>query len=93
MELAAEMELDYEAFLLMTWSEFQWRQLGHIRRLERMWDYTRHLIASMFNSSGFAKKKTEARQVMRLSHLDRPQPIRKIDKATVKRLLNKLNNG
>ena len=64
------MEIEYSRLMNMTWREYDYCSTGYIRRVERGWDFTRHMIASMFNSSGFSKKKVDAKEIMKLPHLD-----------------------
>lgn len=66
------MGIEYECFLNMTWREYDFYSVGYLRRLERQWDYTRHLIASNFNSSGFSKKSVKPGEIMKLQILDKP---------------------
>jgi len=71
-----------------TWREFDYYQSGHNRRLERGWDEVRHLISSMYNSSGFVKTKVSAKEIMRLPMLDGVEkPLRRVEPEAVKRLL------
>ena len=64
------MGFSYTEFLDLTWLEFDFYSVGYQRRIEREWDYTRHIIASSYNSSGFSKKQVKADEVMKLPHLD-----------------------
>ena len=54
----------------MTWAEYEWQRVGYERRLERGFDQVRHLMASMHNFSGFAKKSMNPREMMPLYYLD-----------------------
>jgi hypothetical protein len=82
------MEIPYNEFALMPWWDFEYRSLGHSRRIERNFDYVRHIIASNFNSSGFSKKKVKAVDVMKLPSLDKQRVrMRKIPKERVLDLL------
>jgi len=65
------MGLSYTEMLNCTWLEFDYYQAGHTRRLERGWDEVRHLISSMYNSSGFVKSKVSAKDIMKLPMLDK----------------------
>lgn len=75
------MGLEYEAFLNMTWREYDFYSIGYLRRLERQWDYTRHLIASNFNSSGMTKSEVKPTDIMKLQILDdvKEKPLKKVD--------------
>jgi len=87
------MGFKYEEFLNMTWREYEFYSIGHFRRLERNWDYTRHLIASMYNSSGLSKKKVNAKDIMKLSSIDKIQPFKKIDEKSLKKIIKEFNGG
>ncbi len=65
------MGLGLEQMRAMTWQEFDYLSIGYQRRVERQLDNTRHMIANMYNSSGFSKKKVDAKDVMRLPLLDK----------------------
>lgn len=82
------MGIGYEDFLNMTWREYNYVSTGHERRIERQWDYTRHLIASNFNSSGFLKKgKTvKATDIITLPSLDKPKDtsLQRVDENVLK---------
>jgi len=64
------MGFKYEEFLNLTWKEYDFYSIGYARRLERQWDYTRHIIASNFNSSGFSKKTIKASDIIKLPSID-----------------------
>ena len=93
--MCSEMGLKYEEMLNCTWLEFDYLQTGHNRRIERGWDYTRHLIASMYNSSGFAKQKVKADDIFKLQTLDNKpvKEFRKVPKDKVNELLKVMENG
>ena len=84
------MGFSYEEFLNMTWKEFTYYSVGYERRLERDWDFTRHIIAASFNSSGFAKKSVKATEVIKLPHLDRA-PVKKVERMPSDRLTKLLS--
>ena len=87
------MDIPYDTFLNMSWLEFDYRSTGYLRRIERQWDYTRHLIASNFNSSGFSKKTVKPTEIMKLPTLDRPTStvLEKVSPERLKHMLNLLN--
>ena len=92
------MGLSYEEMLSCTFREFDYLQRGFNRRIERGFDYVRHIIASNFNSSGFSKKAVKPSDVMQLPMLDgygRSKTVKaeKMDKADVNELLKVLDNG
>ncbi len=81
------MGVDYERLLRMSWLEYDYISTGYYIRMERQWDLNRNIIASMFNSSGFSKKRVKPKDVMKLPTLDRvtqvefkPVPDEKIEK-------------
>jgi len=87
--------LGWRRFALMSWADFEFEQIGHGRRVERGFDYVRHLIAAEFNSSGFSKKKVSATDVIKLPMLDKagktkfiPMPKERLD-----RMLKIMNDG
>jgi hypothetical protein len=87
------MGLSYEEMLSCTFREFDYLQRGHNRRVERGWDYVRHLVAASYNSSGFQKKAIKPKEIMQLPMLDgigKPVKAEKMDKADVNRLLDVL---
>ena len=86
------MGLTYEEMLNCTWAEFDYLQRGHSRRLERAWDTTRHIIANLYNSSGFVKKSVNAKDIMKLPMLDEvvKKPSKKMDKETLERMKKQL---
>jgi len=86
----SEIGLNYAEMLSCSWKEFEYYERGYQRRIERQWDVARHLIANMYNSSGFAKKKTQARDIMRLEMLDRKPKSETIPKDKVREMLNRL---
>ena len=80
--------MSYPDMLNCTWREFDYYQTGHNRRVERGWDYVRHLISSNYNSSGFSKKKVNAKDIMQLPMLDKKRTIfKKVPKESVERML------
>ena len=64
------MGISYEDMLNLTWRAFDYYQIGYNRKVERQWDYTRHMISSMYNSSGMSKKQVKPKDIMRLPMLD-----------------------
>ena len=87
--LCAEMGLKYDEMLSTTWVEFDYYQTGHNRKVERLWDVGRHLMATMFNSSGFSKQKVKPRDIMELPMLDNMQPkkeFKRVPKEALERL-------
>ena len=78
--------------LNMSWQEFEFNSVGYQRRIERNWDYTRHLVANMYNSSGFSKKAVSASEIMKLPMLDNgvKKPAKKMDKETLERMKKQL---
>ena len=89
------MGFGYEDFLNLTWREFDYYSVGYERRIEREWDYTRHIIASNYNSSGFAKKQTKANDVMKLPRLDTPTKtsFKQVDPQRLANMLSHLNKN
>ena len=90
------MGLTYEEMLNCTFREFDYLQRGHLRRIERLWDVGRHLMATMYNSSGFSKKAVKPNEIMKLPFLDgigKPVKAEKMDKANVNKLLKVLDDG
>lgn len=81
------MNISYNDFLNLTWKEYDYYSLGHFRRIEREWDYNRHIIASMFNSSGFSKKKVNAKDVMKLPNLDKKTKFKMVNPKTLEKML------
>ena len=79
------MGFSYDEFMDMTWREFDYYSAGYERRVERQWDYTRHIIAASFNSSGFSKKTVRATDVFKLPHLDKVKH-RKVNRMSDERL-------
>jgi hypothetical protein len=69
-DFGAEMGIGYEELLNMTWLEYDYYSTGYMRRVERGFDEVRQLIAAMYNSSGFTKRKVNAKQIMKLPLLD-----------------------
>lgn len=51
------------------------------------------MISSMFNSSGFSKRKMRPQEVRKLRHLDRPQPFKKVKQDTIDKYLKFLDNA
>ena len=88
--MCAEIGLTYEDFLNTTWVEYQYLRTGLERRVERQWDYSRHMMATMFNASGFSKKKVNAKDIMKLPRLDGvtlTKPLRNLSKERINKML------
>lgn len=85
------MGFTYEDLINLTWREYDYYKIGYVRRLERNWDYTRQLIANMYNSSGFTKKKVNAIDVMKLPHIDKIEPFKMIEKDRLKKIIESIN--
>ena len=87
-ELAAEMQIKYDDFLDMTWREFYYNYTGLQRRIERGWDYTRHLMSATYNSAG-AKPQLKAKDIMKLTYLDAANSTipKKMSEDRIKKLL------
>jgi hypothetical protein len=89
------MRLSYREMMDCTWAEFDYLQRGHNRRVERLWDVGRHLMASMYNSSGFSKKAVKPNEIMKLPFLDgigKPVKAEKMKRDDVNKLMDVLNN-
>lgn len=88
--MCAEIGLTYEDFLNTTWVEYQYLRTGLERRVERQWDYSRHMMATMFNASGFSKKRVNAKDIMKLPRLDGvtlTKPLRNLSKERINKML------
>jgi len=88
--VCAEIGLTYEDFLNTTWVEYQYLRTGLERRVERQWDYSRHMMATMFNASGFSKKRVNAKDIMKLPRLDGvtlTKPLRNLSKERINKML------
>ena len=88
--MCAEIGLTYEDFLNTTWVEYQYLRTGLERRVERQWDYSRHMMATMFNASGFSKKRVNAKDIMMLPRLDGvtlTKPLRNLSKERINKML------
>ena len=83
------MNIGYKEMLNLTWREFDYYSIGYFRRLERGWDYSRHLIASNYNSSGFSKKTLKATEVMELPLIDKKakKVIKRLSKQRLDQML------
>ena len=83
------MGFSYREFQDMTWKEYNYYSVGYERRMERQWDLTRHLIAAAYNSSGFTKKRVDAKSLMRLPHIDEVKQVtyKKVSDEKLKKLL------
>jgi len=94
-DFASEMGIAYEQFLDMTWREYDYYSIGYLRRVERGWDRNRHLVASMFNSSGFSKTKVTATDVMKLPLLDgaNTKEFKRVSDEVIKQRLKILSDG
>ena len=67
---SAEIGIDLTALMDMTWPEWLFVDKGYEIRQQKQLDMFRNLIATLFNSSGFAKRKVNPKQVMRLPLID-----------------------
>jgi hypothetical protein len=87
-DVCSECGISYDGMLSMTWREYDYVQRGHALRIERQFDVARHLIAGMYNSSGFAKKTVKAKDIITLNMLDdKPKKVSKrMDKETFERI-------
>ncbi len=81
------MGFKYEDLLNMSWIEYDYYSVGYFRRLERGWDNTRHIIASMYNSSGFSKKNVNVKDIMKLPSLDRTTKFKKVDQKSLDKMI------
>ncbi|RLF66358.1 MAG: hypothetical protein DRN30_02295 [Thermoplasmata archaeon] len=89
------MGIEYNALLNMTWKEYDYLSVGYERRIERQWDYTRHIIASQYNSTGMSKKTISAKEVMKLPTLDKliRKELQKIPEDRLKNMLKVLKQN
>ena len=89
------MGIKYNDFLNLSWKEFDFYSVGYQRKLERGWDYSRHLIAAMFNSSGMTKTKAKPKDVFQLPLLDNKHvtEVDLVPESTIKHLLKAARNG
>ena len=67
------MGIGYDELLNMTWREYDYYTIGHLRRIERDFDVARFIVANLFNSSGFSKRKVSPKDIMQLPLLDGKQ--------------------
>lgn len=85
------MNVGYEQMLSLTWKEFDYYQQGYNRRVERGWDYTRHIIATLANvNRGKNTSAYSPKDIIPLPLLDgyrKPKVIRRIDPERKKQLL------
>ncbi len=65
------MGIGFDQALGLTWREYDYYSIGYLRRVERDWDRSRHIIAGLFNSSGFAKKAMKPQEAYPLPMLDK----------------------
>ena len=86
------MGISYTDFLNLTWREYDYYSTGYIRRIERQWDYTRHIIASNYNSSGFAKKTVSVDDIMKLNYLNKSEPFKKVDKMKLDNMIKTMED-
>ena len=85
------MGLSHVEMMNCSWLEYDYYQRGYNRRVERQWDYTRHIIANLYNSSGFAKTQVKASQIMKLPMLDaKVKKSKKMDKEVFERMKRQL---
>ena len=87
-DVCSECGISYDGMLSMTWREYDYVQRGHALRIERHFDVARHMMATMYNSSGFVKKQVKAKDVLQLPMLDDKvkKQTKKMDKETFERL-------
>jgi hypothetical protein len=79
-----------------TWKEYNFKDIGYEIRYEKGLDMLRNLIASMFNSSGFAKRTIRPGEVMELPYVDVDRSIeevRRVPKEFIERALNILRHA
>jgi len=91
----AEMGVDYERLLRMSWLEYDYISTGYYIRMERQWDLNRNIIASMFNSSGFSKKRVKPTDVMKLSTIDKIRSVefKPLTDEKIKQMLGKMKRN
>jgi len=89
-DLCAEMGISYDDAKDLEEKEFHYYYTGLQRRLQRNWDYSRHIIANVRNSSGFSKKTWKPTDIFKLSYIDGYQPkLEKMSDDRIKQLMNK----
>ena len=81
------MGIDYDRLMDMSWGEYNYMTAGYQRKIERNWDYVRHMIAASYNSSGFSKTHVKALSIMNLPYLDKAEKFREVDAKKIKRML------
>lgn len=86
-DFGAEMGFNFEELLNLSWREYDYYSTGYLRRIERGFDETRHLIAAMYNSSGFSKTKVKPRDIIKLPLLDKAAPFKKMSKKRFDKLV------
>ena len=94
LDYGSEMGIKYKRLLNMTWLEYEYESIGYERRLEREWDYTRHLIAATYNSTGMSKKSVKATDIMTLPSIDGAviaTKVRRMSEDKVKSMLGAFN--
>ncbi len=89
------MGVDYERLLRMSWLEYDYISTGYYIRMERQWDLNRNIIASMFNSSGFSKKRVKPKDIMKLPTLDRITQVefKPVPDDKIKKMLELMRNN
>jgi hypothetical protein len=73
----------------MTWKEYDYYSIGHTRRIEHEWNLNRHLMSTMYNSTGMSKKQVKPTDIMQLPSIDKKKAkaFKKIDEAKIQELL------
>lgn len=89
--LCSEMEIKYDEWKDYTWKEFDYYYIGWKRRMERNWDYTRNIIANLYNSSGFNKKSVSPKDIMKLDFDNVKKEKNSIDPDVFEKLIVKWN--
>ena len=91
----SEMGMSYEDFLNLSWRAVDYYIEGFNRRIQRQWDYTRHLMSASFNSTGMSKKVVKTTDIMKLPLLDTKvvidKPLGKVSKEKLTGMLSVLN--
>jgi len=88
------MGIEYEALLNMSWKAYDYYSTGYVRRTESAWDMNRNIIASLFNSSGFSKKRVKPTDIMKLSTIDniRRVEFKPLTDEKIKQMLGKMKD-
>ena len=89
------MGIAYDTMLDLTWREYDYYLRGYFRKIERGWDYTRNVIASLYNASGLRKTALKVDAVMKLPLLDsvvKRSLVKKVPQRKLETMLNILND-